>query len=151
MKQPIRQVETWRKYVRVVPPMKSSSPSMSTIRNHSCALQLPVGRKNCSFRRVCKLNSLRFWLRLRLTSMESMEGENSEGYVSLILYASAITTSRVAWENQPLACVAERVFFCACESFGQTLFTLACVARAPIRFRSKKRGTESSDYSRINL
>ena len=25
--------------------------------------------------------------------MESMEGENSEGYVSLILYASAITTS----------------------------------------------------------
>ena len=37
-------------------------------------------------RRVCKLNSLRFWLRLRLllTSMESMEGEvvNSEGYVS---------------------------------------------------------------------
>ena len=67
--------------------------------NNSCALELPVGRKNCSFRRVCKPNSLRFWLRLRLTSMESMEGENSEGYVSLILYASAITTSTRTHES----------------------------------------------------
>ena len=66
---------------------------------NSCALELPVGRKNCSFRSVCKLNSLRFWLRLRLTSMESMEGENSEGYVSLILYASAITTSTRTHES----------------------------------------------------
>ena len=31
--------------------------------------------------------------------MESMEGENSEGYVSLILYASAITTSTRTHES----------------------------------------------------
>ena len=91
-------------------------------------------------RRVCKLNSSRFWLRLRLllTSMESMEGEvvNSEGYVSWssvwVFESLSVWVDLSVWELWPnfVRAKLRRKGFCASPDYSRI--------NRPIHIEAKK-------------